>query len=135
VILAAVVAIGAVRLHAERSAPPVIAVGWISVGERVDDGGAARLLYALLETGLSSVPGQRTISDARLHYLLRQMGDREESRGAVARAARLAGATELLEGAVSHSSGGGLRLDLRRVDIDDGVVVRSYRPSSSGGVH
>jgi DNA-binding SARP family transcriptional activator len=124
--LAAIVAIGAVRLHAERSAPPVIAVGWIDIGEGVDDGGAARLLPALLETGLANVPGQRTVSDARLHDLLGQMGEHAETRGAVARAARLAGATELLEGAVYHARGGTLRLDLQRVDIDDGAVVRSY---------
>lgn len=126
VILAAIAAIGAVRLHAERSAPPVIAVGWIDIGDGADDGGAARLLPALLETGLANVPGQRTVSDARLHDLLGQMGDHAETRGAVERAARLAGATELLEGAVYHARGGALRLDLRRVDIDDGAVVRSY---------
>jgi predicted Zn-dependent protease len=127
VVLAAIVAIGAARLAAARSAPPVIAVGCINVGEHVDVGGAARLLPALLETGLANVPGQRTISDARLHYLLGQMRDSEESGGAVERAARLAGATELLEGAVQRSSGGRLRLDLRREDIDDGTVLRSYR--------
>lgn len=126
VVLATIVAMEAVRLDVESSPPPVLAVGWMAVGDRVDDGAVARLLPALLETALADVPGQRTVSDARLHDLLGQMGDSEETRSAVARAARLAGASELLEGTMYHAIEGGLRLELRRVDIDDGAIVRRY---------
>jgi DNA-binding SARP family transcriptional activator len=127
--LAAVVTLSTVRLHAERSAPPVLAVGWMTVDNDVGDGGAAQLLPALLETALAEVPGQRTVSDARLHDLLGQMGDRTGSESAVTRAAHLAGATELLEGTVRRSGRDRLRLDLRRVSLDDGVVLQTYHVS------
>lgn len=129
IVLAAVIAIGAVRLHAERSAPPVLAVGWMEVGDHVGYGGGAQLLPALLETALDEIPGQRTVSDARLHDLLGQMGDREASDSTLVRAARLAGATELLEGNVRRTGDDRLRLDLRRVRLADGVVLRSYHVS------
>jgi DNA-binding SARP family transcriptional activator len=131
IVLAAVIAIGAVRLHAERSAPPVLAVGWMEVGDHVGYGGGAQLLPALLETALDEIPGQRTVSDARLHDLLGQMGDRDASDSTLVRAARLAGATELLEGNVRRTGDDRLRLDLRRVRLADGVVLRSYHVSGA----
>ncbi len=129
VLLAALIVFGAVRLHAERSSPPVLAVGWMEVGDHVGYGGGAQLLPALLETALAEVPGQRTVSDTRLHDLLGQMGDRHASDSALARAARLAGATELLEGSIRRTGADRLRLDLRRIDLADGVVLRSYHVS------
>jgi DNA-binding SARP family transcriptional activator len=127
IVLAVAIAVAAVHDRTARSAPPVIAVGWIDQWGGKDEQAMTRLLPSLLETDLARVPGQRTVSSARLHEVLGQIGSQRATRSAVTNAARIAGATELLEGALYHTSVAALRLDLRRVSLETGVVRRAYQ--------
>jgi tetratricopeptide (TPR) repeat protein len=61
-----------------------------------------------------------------MYEILGQLGDSAEERASIADAARRAGAGELLEGALHHTPDGGLRLDLRRVELGTGAVRAAY---------
>lgn len=128
VILAAVIGgVAAARDRGARQAAPTIAVGWIDQWGGEDEKVMSRFLPSLLETELARIPGQRTVSSARVHELLGRLGSRVATPGAVTNAARLAGATELIEGALYHTTTvAALRLDLRRVSLGTGVVLRAY---------
>ncbi|HEY9479048.1 MAG TPA: BTAD domain-containing putative transcriptional regulator [Gemmatimonadaceae bacterium] len=127
IILVVAIAVAAVRDRAARNAPPMIAVGWIEQWGGEDEQVMARLLPSLIETDLAHVPGQRTVSSARLDEAAGRIGSQPATHSAVTDAARLAGATELLEGALYHTSVETLRLDLRRVSLETGVVLRAYK--------
>jgi hypothetical protein len=105
----------------------MIAVGWIEQWGGEDEQVMARLLPSLIETDLAHVPGQRTVSSARLHEVAGRIGSQPATHSTVTDAARLAGATQLLEGALYHTSLETLRLDLRRVSLETGVVLRAYK--------
>ena len=126
-ILVVAIAVAAVRDHAARRAAPAIAVGWIEQWGGEDEQLMARLIPSLLETDLALLPCRRTISSTRLHEAVDRLGSQSATRGTVTSAARLAGATELLEGTLYHTSVQTMRLDLRRVNLETGMVLRAYR--------
>lgn len=101
------------------SEPPLLAVGIIH-----DFTGtvSAPALTQLLTTEVSRVRGLRVVSPERIEAMLH--GARGTA--ALARAARSAGAHDVLEGAVYRLITGQLRLDLRRVDLDEGAVRGSF---------
>jgi DNA-binding SARP family transcriptional activator len=129
VLLAGVVAIGGAiaaltRVGAER--PIVLAVGAIRDHTGADSAPPTAALADLLATNLARVPGVQVVSTARLYELLGQLGRFTDSSAAIARAARHAGATELLEGSLFRARDGTLRLDLRRVELSDGTLRGAY---------
>lgn len=111
--------------------PRTIAVGFIENQGGDSTAEAARILTGLLATDLARVRGLSVVSDTRLHEMLGQLGVSVLTRQTFAAAARRAGAVELLEGALYQRPDGALRLDLRRVNANDGAVRESY---SSDGV-
>ena len=125
-ILVVAVAVASVRDRAACNAPPMIAVGWIEQWGGEDEQVMARLIPSLIETDLAHVPGRRMVSSARFHEAAGRIGSQPATYSAVTGAARLAGAAELLEGALYHTSEKTLRLDLRRVSLETGVVLRAY---------
>jgi DNA-binding SARP family transcriptional activator/TolB-like protein len=107
----------------------------IAVGPIIESGATgkdslldAATLREILATDLSRISGLRVVSQARMYDLLAQAGKRDESRGTLSEVARLAGASEMLEGVLYRRGGSkrDLRLDLRSVDIRSGVVKRAY---------
>jgi serine/threonine-protein kinase len=126
-ILVVAIAAAAVRDRAARRAAPTIAVGWIEQWGGGDEQLMARLIPSLLETDLALLPCRCTLSGTRLHEVVDRMGSESATRGTVTSAARLAGATELLDGTLYHTSARTMRLDLRRVSLETGVVLRAYR--------
>ncbi len=89
----------------------VLAIGRI-VDYRDSTRGTLDPLTDMLATNLARAPGLSVISAARMYELLRQSKDSDYGS-----AARLAGATELIEGSVYGNARGGLRLDLRRTNL------------------
>ncbi|MGH7443308.1 MAG: tetratricopeptide repeat protein, partial [Longimicrobiales bacterium] len=68
---------------------------------------------------------------ARLHEIAVAAGDDVRNASAVAAAARVAHANELVEGAVYRLPDGRLRLDLRRLRLADGELLDTYRVTGS----
>ncbi|HEY9426410.1 MAG TPA: BTAD domain-containing putative transcriptional regulator [Gemmatimonadaceae bacterium] len=126
-ILVVAIAAAAVRDRVTRRAAPTIAVGWIEQWGGEDEQLMAHLIPSLLETDLALLPCRRTLSSTRLHEVADRMGSQSATRGTVTNAARLAGAKELLDGTLYHTSAQTVRLDLRRVNLETGMVLRSYR--------
>jgi DNA-binding SARP family transcriptional activator/TolB-like protein len=107
------------------SAGPVIAVGALRDLAGPDSARLGGVLTEMLTTSLSRLTNLDVIANTRLLELLpRNGGD-----GAVGRteAARLAGATEVLEGELTSLRGRGLELELRLVDLATGRVKGGYR--------
>jgi hypothetical protein len=106
---------------------PVVAVGRIT---HYRDAGAADLtkpLIDVLATNLGRVAGMHVVSAARMYDLVSQDGTgRDTSAAGVVGAARRAGATELVDGALYTLAGGGMRLDLRRMELATGSIRRTY---------
>lgn len=111
---AAFVAVEGVR------SPSSVAVGLVESHLRSDSSDLARALPDLVTTQLTQVQGLSVVSRARL---LEVMGGDVQSLGPgmVSRAARFAGAGEIIEGAI-YNDGREMRLDLRRVDLSRGKV-------------
>jgi tetratricopeptide (TPR) repeat protein len=105
--------------------PRVIAVGRIAHYAQGGHGTLGPPLADMLATNLARVGSLRVISHVRMVEVTRQLGLAGDSM-AVAAAARKAGATELLDGALYEVGGGVLRLDLRRVDLSNGSVLQAY---------
>lgn len=113
------------RLMAGRSPPalPVLAVGLLRDRATQDSAGSGAVLSDMLSTNLARVSALEIIAPTRL---LQALPPEPDSTGrAQNRAARRAGATEILEGEVTPHPGG-LRLDLRRVDLRRGRLRRGY---------
>ena len=106
-------------------ATPVLAVGRI-IDYRTSDARDAEAVGDMLATNLARVPGLQVLSNARVYEVLAQSRD-TQSRGALARAAQQAGATQLLEGGLHALADGRLRLDLRRVDLSSGAVRTAHQ--------
>lgn len=113
----------AVRAPAER----VMAVGRIT---HYASGGAGTLgepLADMLATNLARSTGLRVVSNARMVEMGQQLASGSDSGAARGMAAaRQAGATELVDGALYELAPGQLRLDLRRVDLASGAVLQAY---------
>ncbi len=121
------IAVAAVHDHALHRASPTIAVGWIEQWGGEDEQVMARVIPSLLETDLALVPCRRTVSGASLRAeTAGELASQSAVRDEVTSAARRAGATELLEGALYHTNVQTLRLDLRRVSLKTGVVLGAY---------
>jgi DNA-binding SARP family transcriptional activator len=124
----ALVAVGiALRQSARGSAPPVespvVALGRITEYRTGSAQGIALPLADMLATNLARATGLRVISNARMYELLAQLGaDRDSAAASVMVAARRAGATEVVDGALFELADGQLRLDLRRIDLASGAV-------------
>ena len=105
----------------------VVAVGRIAHYATGGSGGLGQPLADMLATNLARVTGVRVISSARMYELLGQSSTASDTTtGLVIAAARRAGATELVDGALYEVSTGHLRLDLRRVDLTTGAVLHAY---------
>jgi len=130
---AGVVALGALAFAAQRGrassgarkpgAPAVIAVGHITDYTKSATGDRSAPLTDMLATNLARVHGFEVVSTSRMYEVVAQLQrEGDSSVGAIARAARLTGATELVDGALYELSAGRLRLDLRRVSLTSGSV-------------
>ncbi|MEO8140684.1 MAG: hypothetical protein ABI742_13605, partial [Gemmatimonadota bacterium] len=85
----------------------------------------------MLATNLARVEGLRVVSNARMVEVTGQLGGRGDSAASSAEVAREAGATELVDGSLYDVAPGHLRLDLRRVDLATGAVLRAYTVQGS----
>jgi tetratricopeptide (TPR) repeat protein len=108
----------------EAGSAPVLAIGRIADYRDGHAGETAAPLGDMLATNLARARGLGVISAVRMYELLQPGagagGPTDES---YVRAARQAGATQLIEGAIYSTAGGGLRLDLRRVDLSTGSIA------------
>ena len=115
--------------NAAAGAAPVLAIGRI-VDHR--EAGAAPLdpLTDMLATNLARARGLRVVSAERMYEMLRLVSGRRGGNAEPhAAAARMAGATELIDGALYATGNGGLRLDLRRVDLASGTIIGAQTAS------
>lgn len=132
VLVAALVIVGIVAWwpatgESAATAPPFIAVGEVSDYRGSGDSTLGRPLADMLATNLARVPNARVLSTARMFELMRQLGsDESPSPGLASAAARQAGATQLVDGALFRLADGNFRLDLRRIDIEAGDVIAAY---------
>ncbi|CAN5623195.1 hypothetical protein BH23GEM9_BH23GEM9_26990 [soil metagenome] len=122
-LLAAGYALAALYGRDGRPEAPILAVGRFEEHGSTAPTDVAAAAADMLATNLARVPGLQVVSSARMYEILGQLGDTAGGRGSTADAARRAGAGELLEGALHHTPDGGLRLDLRRVDLRTGAVL------------
>ena len=108
---------------------PVLVVGRIADFARQESANVGTSLAEMLATNLARAPGLHVIHAARVEEILARLtpNGRDTSLGVMIRAAREAGATDLIDGAVYRSADGKLRLDIRRVDVGSGSVLRAYR--------
>ncbi len=127
VVASAVYAVRSARNDRARRAVPIVAIGTIAgfeLGER--SGELTAPLADLLATNLARVAGLRVISTGRMLELTdRSNGDTSARAvsGAVSAAARVAGASEIVDGTLYGRADGTLRLDLRRVDVATGAIL------------
>jgi DNA-binding SARP family transcriptional activator/tetratricopeptide (TPR) repeat protein len=103
-------------------AGPVLAVGLIRDYTAADTAAISWALPDLLATNLARVPALQVISQARIYEILEQLGRPAPTAGALATAARRAGASDLIEGELYAVAGGRLRLELRYIDLKTGRV-------------
>jgi tetratricopeptide (TPR) repeat protein len=81
----------------------------------------------MLATNLGRVANLRVVSSARMFELMAQGdGVGSDTAAALVAAARRAGATELVDGALYARDDGGFRLDLRRVEIATGNILGTH---------
>ena len=105
---------------------PVVAVGRITDYSSTADRRYGLPLGDLLSTNLARVRGLRVVSSARMLELMRRTSAANDtSAAAVLAAARLAGATEMIDGIVYALPDGRLRLDLRRVGLASGDILQA----------
>jgi tetratricopeptide (TPR) repeat protein len=105
---------------------PVVAVGRIADYSPGSDKRYGLPLADLLSTNLARVNGLRVVSAARMMELMRTTtAGGDTSAAAVLTAARLAGATELVDGIVYARPDGRLRLDLRRISLANGDILQA----------
>ena len=105
---------------------PVLALGRIADRRGTDAEDMAGSLADMLATNLARAPGTRVVSTARMYELARQRGGSDTSATTLLDAARRAGATELVDGALYALADGSLRLDVRRVAIRSGEVRAAF---------
>jgi tetratricopeptide (TPR) repeat protein len=102
----------------------------LAIGRIVDyrDGSgseSAAPLADMLATNLARTEGLAVISASRMYELVQQAGD-DSTNERYVRAARLAGATEILTGAIYATASGGVRLDLRRESVALGTILGAH---------
>ena len=127
----AIVAAGTVVLRgrladAKAGNEAVVAVGRITDYSATADRRYGLPLADLLATNLARVRGLRVVSAPRMLELTRRASAAGDTSGAaVLAAARLAGATELVDGIVYTRPDGRLRLDLRRIGVENGDIIQA----------
>jgi DNA-binding SARP family transcriptional activator len=101
---------------------PVVAIGHIADyrGGEMEDLTAP--LSDMLATNLARARSLRVISSARMLEMMARAQQEKDTTAISIRAARLAGANEVIEGTVIALPDGGYRLDLRRVSLADGTI-------------
>ena len=114
--------------RARDSATPTYAVGFIREDGIADSLGSSRVLTDMIATNLARVQGLNVLANSRLLELMQPGRD---SAADYSRAARRAGATELLEGQLSARRHALLQLEVRRVDMRSGIVQAVYRVSAA----
>ncbi len=125
-VLAALVVLAVRWKRAPAATPvPIIAVGRFE-DYTSDSTGFARPLADMLATNLARARDLQVISTARMYELLARPQQPGDSNAAFMAAARRAGATELMDGALYRRAPGVIRLDLRRTDLASGKVGRTY---------
>lgn len=107
------------------AAVPVLAVGRIQDLVTPDSAQLGGVLSEMLATSLGRLTKLQVIANSRILELVPR--DADTDRAARTAAAKRAGATELLEGELIPLPDGRLRLELRRVDIDRGLVRGGYQ--------
>ncbi len=114
------------RAHAAAGDEPVVAIGRITDYSAMADRRYGLTLADLLATNLARVEGFRVVSVPRMLELTRRASASGDTSAAAAlTAARLAGATELVDGIVYTRPDGRLRLDLRRIDVENGDIIQA----------
>jgi DNA-binding SARP family transcriptional activator len=113
----------AVRFAADRR--PVLAVGRIAATDA--EATLADLLAAMLASSLARLDRLDVVSRERLAEFARARPDS----AALVTAARDAGATELLTGALTRDARGHLQLELIRTATDDGTIRSAVRVSAA----
>ena len=114
----------AARDSAPNEAPAVVAVGRIaSYTTDSSERAMAAPVSDLLATSLARSARLRVVSAGRMLELMRRTRTPDDTGSAAfIDAARRAGATEIIDGTL-YSRPGGLRLDLRRVDLATGAIA------------
>lgn len=113
-------AVGMVRWGPEPT--PVLAVGFIEEHGAGEDGPVGPVVRDLLGTSLARIPGLSVVASSRLQELTASTDSGLPAGESLAAAARRAGAGELIGGALLHLPEGGWRLDLRRMDLETGMI-------------
>jgi tetratricopeptide (TPR) repeat protein len=103
---------------------PVLAIGRIADYRGGANADGAGPLVDMLATNLARTQGLTVVSAGRMYELMPNAAN-DPSDAAWERSARLTGATELVSGAI-YPTGGGVRLDLRRVDLASGTILGAY---------
>lgn len=104
------------------TAEPTIAIG--TIADRTGGNGTAAALGDLLATNLARAPGLHVVSPARLLELSHDASGADSTAAAtVLGAARRAGATTVIDGALYALPDGRLRLDLRRIELATGDIA------------
>jgi len=109
---------------ANRNAP-VLAVGQVRDLVSPDSAQLGSVLSEMLATSIGRLTQLQVIANSRLLELIPH--GRDTTRAARTDAARRAGATQVLEGEVIPLSGSRLRFEVRRLDIQRGIVRAAYR--------
>jgi tetratricopeptide (TPR) repeat protein len=107
---------------------PIVVIGRITDYRPGADADLTRPLTDMLATNLGRVRRLRVVSTARMYELMNQHDPegRDTSAAALVAAARRAGVTELVDGALYARDDGGLRLDLRRVELASGNIHQTH---------
>ena len=124
---------GSVAARSERSGIPVVALGRITDYRENAPRDLTQPLTDMLATNLGRVRRLRVVSTARMYELMSQAdsGGSDTSAGTLVAAARRAGATELVDGALYARAEGGFRLDLRRVELRSGSIRQTHSVSGA----
>jgi tetratricopeptide (TPR) repeat protein len=117
--------------HRGGPADPILAVGSISDFTRGDSATAAPVVVDLLATSLARLSTVQVVATARLYEVQAQLHIGARPNATLFDAARAAGARQLIQGTLHRNPGGGVRLDLERIDIGSGAVRSGYRTEGS----
>lgn len=128
-IAAALILVVGTALHASRQSHadtlPTMAIGEVLDFTGEDSASAALPLADLLATRLARLPRLGVVSPERMYELDAQLTGLSGASSLVD-AARHAGASQVVQGAMYRRRGGGLRLELRRIDLTTGAVIAGH---------
>ena len=116
---------GATVRFADGNDAQVLAVGQVRDLVSPDSAQIGGVLSEMLATSIGRLTQVQVIANSRLLELIPR--GRDTTRAARTDAARRAGATQVLEGEVIPLSGSRLRFEVRRLDIQRGIVKAAYR--------